>query len=113
MNAKLPYYKAYPMPMLQDDHKMETLDLEYLRSTYPEKVKKLLPHVVEECDRMSYHGSVIYDEYPDRIQMDLMCRRICDKVGNDEERELIYVLMSHEIYKRRCDRRNSRTYFYF
>ena len=119
MDSKLPYYMAYPMPIMYDDSRMEKLDIEYLRSLYPEKVKQFLPFVMEECDRMAYHGSMIYDEYPDRLQMDLMCRRICDKVeGSDEKenamsKELIYVLMSHEIYKRRCEMRRKRRNFYF
>ena len=34
----------------------------------------------DECDRMAYEGSVVYDEYPDQLQMRMMCRRIYDRV---------------------------------
>ena len=111
MNSKLPYYMAYPMPLVYDDERVDRRDLEYMKSMYPEIAKKVLPYVEEECDRMAYENSMIYDEYPDRLQIHLMCRRICDKVENGVEkssselREMVQVLMFHEIYKRRCEHR--------
>ena len=35
-----------------------------MKSMYPMSAKKILPYVEEECDRMEYEGSMIYDEYP-------------------------------------------------
>lgn len=119
VNSKLPYYMAYPMPLVYDDEKIERRDFEYMKSMYPEMAKQVLPYVEDECDRMSYAGSMIYDEYPDRLQMHLMCNRICDKVKQDgtednaKLREMVEVLMFHEIYKRRCDNRKQRRNFYF
>lgn len=87
MDYKLPYYMAYPMPLQFDDERMERRDLEYMKSMYPDAAKRLLPYVEEECDRMEYEGSMIYDEYPDRLQLRLLCSRIYDrakKEGADE-----------------------------
>ena len=117
VNSKLPYYMAYPMPLVYDDERIERRDFEYMKSMYPEMAKQVLPFVEDECDRMSYAGSMIYDEYPDRLQMHLMCKRVCDKVRDDEKddntqlEELVQVLMFHEIYKRRCDNRKQRKNF--
>ena len=71
MNQKLPYYMAYPMPLAYDDERVERMDLEYMKSLYPALAKRILPYIEEECDRMEYGNSVIYDEYPDRLQLQL------------------------------------------
>lgn len=119
MKSKLPYYMAYPMPLMYDDERIDRRDLEYMKSMYPDMARKVLPYVEEECDRMAYENSMIYDEYPDQLQIHLMCKRICDKVENDVEkidsemREMVQVLMFHEIYKRRCEHRRNRRNFYF
>ena len=83
MDYRLPYYMAYPMPLQYDDERIEQRDFEYMKSMYPETAKRLLPYVEDECDRMAYEGSVVYDEYPDQLQMRMMCRRIYDRTGWD------------------------------
>lgn len=85
MNQKLPYYMAYPMPPAYDDERVERLDFEYLKSMYPDIPKRILPYVEEECDRMEYENSMLYDEYPDRLQLRLMCSRICDNIRKNEK----------------------------
>lgn len=87
MDSKLPYYMAYPMPLLYDDEKIEKRDFEYMKSMYPMTAKNILPYVEEECDRMEYTGSVIYDEYPDQLQIRMMCNRVYDKVKDMAETE--------------------------
>ena len=76
MDNRLPYYMTYPMPLLYDDDKNMRRDLDYMKSIYPKAAKLLLPYVEEECDRMEYDGSMMYDEYPDQLQLRLMCRRM-------------------------------------
>lgn len=73
------------MPLQYDDERRERRDYEYMKSLYPETAKKILPYVEEECDRMGYQNSMIYDEYPDRLQLMLMCRRIYDNVRKQEK----------------------------
>ena len=81
MDYKLPYYMAYPMPLEYDDERKERQDMEYMKSMYPDTVKYILPFVEDECERMEYEGSMIYDEYPDKLSIQLMCSRICDRVN--------------------------------
>lgn len=88
MNERMPYYMAYPVPFSYDDERTERRDIEYLRSMYPDIPKRLLPYVEEECDRMEYENSMVYDQYPDKLQLKLMCRRICDNVGRHERLSL-------------------------
>ena len=75
-----------------------------MKSMYPTEVKKILPYVEAECDRLEYDVSMIYDEYPDRLSL----FRIADTISTILEQEaekvskdLIHVLVCNEIYKRR------------
>lgn len=113
MNEKMPYYLAYPVPFSYDDERTERMDIEYLRSMYPDIPKRMLPYVQEECDRLEYENSMVYDQYPDKLQLKLMCGRVCDNVTRHENfdisgqslRDLAEVMLFHEIYRRRCDHR--------
>lgn len=55
-------------------------DLAYMREMYPEQVKTIMRHVEEMCDRMDYEGSMMYDEYPDKVMLRNMCNEIYEKV---------------------------------
>lgn len=135
MDNRLPYYMAYPLPLQFDDERIERRDFEYIKGMYPFAAKRLLPYVEAECDRMEYEGSMIYDEYPDQLQLRLMCGRIYDKVSdlddvyedalgyevqeyrsrrrnNDWLQDMITVMLFQEIYKRRCDNRRCRRKYY-
>ena len=138
MDYRLPYYMAYPMHLQYDDERIEQRDFEYMKSMYPETAKRLLPYVEDECDRMAYEGSVVYDEYPDQLQMRMMCRRIYDRVkeldGIEPEEmqmeaqehmgirrrrkedwlgDMIQIMVYQELFRRRCDHRKCRRNFYF
>lgn len=84
MDTKMPYYMAYPMPFSYDDERTERMDFEYMKSMYPDTAKRLLPYVEEECDRMEYENSMVYDQYPDKLQLKLMSMRIYDNVRKHE-----------------------------
>ena len=133
MDQKLPYYMAYPMTLDYDDERIERMDFEYLKSMYPEIAKNVLPYVEEECDRMAYENSMIYDQYPDKLQLRLMCGRICANIkkneklsGNENMRELLNdmeqggnflrdlteVMLYQELFRRRSGHRRSARRFY-
>ena len=126
MSLKLPYYMVYPMPLAYDEERVERRDYEYMKSLYPNTARKLIPFVEEECDRCECPCSMMYDEYPDRLQLRMMCRRICDKVrkermidlekeGASDDKwllELVEVMLYQELYKRRSDDRRARRKFY-
>ncbi|MBQ8803383.1 MAG: hypothetical protein IJZ53_07115 [Tyzzerella sp.] len=135
MNERLPYYMAYPMPLQYDDERIERRDFEYMKSMYPMTVKRILPYVEAECDRMSYAGSVIYDEYPDQLQIHMMCNRVYEQVKDIESqddtememqqyrrddrddrdnrlRDLVQILIFQELFRRRNRHRRDRRRFY-
>lgn len=114
MEQKLPYYMVYPMPFMDGDERQARRDLEYMKSLYPETAKRLAPYVEEECDRLMYEGSMIYDEYPDPLQLRLACRRVFERASEGEEkpgawmRDLIQVMTYQEILRRRSEHRSRR-----
>lgn len=127
MDEKLPYYMSYPMPMLYDDERQNQRDYEYMKSVYPGTAKRLMPYVEEECDRLEYTGSVMYDEYPDRLQLLLLCRRIYNRAKEDGAKgdgekeggetgewlqELIQVMTYQELCQRRRENRSARRKYY-
>ncbi len=139
MEGKLPYYMVYPMPFIYDDERLDRRDYEYMRSLYPDTAKRVLPYVEEECDRCDGPDSMIYDEYPDQLQLRLMSGRIYDRVKAEERpfgendsaqemkgvegqqfrrvrqdwlRDLIDVMLFQELYKRRSENRRLRQKFY-
>ena len=129
MDIRLPYYMMYPIPYTFDEEKRQQRDWEYMRSMYPETAKRILPYVQEECDRQEYEGSMIYDEYPDKLQLRMMSRRIFDRVMQEEKwekqeeaerkkahteeqiREIVEILLYQELMDRRGQerRRNEKT----
>ncbi len=119
MNEKLPYYMVYPMPHVFDEEHMERRDYEYMRSMYPELVKRIIPYIEYECDKMDYKYSMLYDEYPDKLQIMMMQRRILKQVMEKELlademllQHLITVLLWQEIYQRRTVERRTQRKFY-
>ena len=79
---------------------------------------EVLPYMEEECDRMEYDGSMMYDEYPDRLQLRLMCRRIYDKAEKEEENpgawlmDLLEGMTYQELCRRRVEHREIRKKIY-
>ena len=83
-------------------------DLKYL---YPLEVSELSEMVMNVCDQMEYEGSLMFDEYPDRLMLRQICKRIRDKAGLEENREDMdapEILLFHEMFYRRCRYRRCR-----
>ena len=102
MDQKLPYYMAYPTPLLYDDERRERMDFEYMKSMYPDAAKQLLPYIEDECDRVAEKDQVI----------EKLIRS--EGKGADESwiRDLIQVMLYQEIYKRRSDQRKYNQKYY-
>lgn len=128
MNQKLPFYMAYQMPMSDEEERFLHRDYEYMKSAYPDTARRLIPVIEEECDRMEYEGSMMYDEYPDKLSLRLMCRRIYEKAEKNEEKngdkdrnkdrnkeqlwDLIQVMTFQELCHRRMEHRCYRRQFF-
>ncbi len=125
----LPFYMTYPTSLTQTDENQMMRDLEYFQQLYPSGARLLQREIRKVVDIMDYEGSLIYDEYPDRFAMQRLARDILAKIRlqfgeemeNAEELEMIlrydniddyiYVLVLHEVWRRRHGQR--RGYFLF
>ena len=118
MDQRLPFYMVYQPEMYWDEESACRRDYDYMKCTYPDAAKRIMPYVEEECDRMEYSGSMMFDEYPDQLQLRMMCRRIYDRAKESEKEpgtwlcDLIQVMTCQEILRRRSEYRNYRRKFY-
>ena len=65
----LPFYMTYPMPLIWEEEDTVMRDLEYLQELYPRQAKKYRKRIEELLERFDSEGSVLYDEYPDRMTL--------------------------------------------
>ena len=113
-----PFFMTLPgYPGRMDENEILN-DLEYLQQTYPGEVSRCQRRIAEILDKYDYEGSKIYDEYPDRLQLRLMCRRIYDKAEKEVENpgawlmDLIEVMTYQELCRRRVEHREIRKKIY-
>lgn len=58
-------------------------DLEYMRQQFPKEVQKIQHEIEDQCDRLEYDGSCMFDEYPDKCHLGIIVDQIYQKVTND------------------------------
>lgn len=91
-------------------------DNSYLKYLYPQITRQISEFVEEECDRLEYDGSIMFDTYPDRTALRIMAADIMqkfrkkypDSYPNQDEllRDMIEVVLFHEVMYRRNRYRN-------
>ena len=135
----LPYYQLYGYPMAFMEEQENEKDMQRLKEMYPEVARDILRYVEDECDKMEYEGSMMFDEQPDRVMLSRIRDGIYDKVKDNHEltemddkdevfvmnqetrrryppkknwlNDLIEVLLFQEMYRRRCRHRNCRRWY--
>lgn len=55
-------------------------DYEYMKSMFPQIIRKIMVYVDDHCDRMEHDSSVMYDQYPDNTHIDSIVNTIYDAV---------------------------------
>ena len=121
------FFEKPPIPQIpplfgMDKIKEQDEDYQYLKYMYPQITREILGFIEEECDKMEYQGSPMFDTHPDRITFQLIAKKIYDLIteknpenfpkDNSYLRDLIEVLLFHEILFRR-NRYRSRRRLYF
>ena len=125
---KMPFYMTYPMQSLYMTEMEYERDRERMKEMYPAEAGKIQRAVEEECDKMEYDGSLMFDEYPDRLMLRRICNNIYQNVYENTEdvavtqygrpgppppppgphgprrgiQDMIEVLLYNEMYRRRC-----------
>ena len=85
---KIPFYMAYPMQDVYLSEIEYERDRERLKEMYPKEAKRIQRVVEEECDKMEYDGSLMFDEYPDRVMVQKLCDDIYKKVYDNTTAEV-------------------------
>ncbi len=118
----------------QEDENSNELDIQYMKSMYPDFSRNIQVYIDEECDKLEYDGLYMYDEYPDREVVEQITDKIIAAVGKDErlkqkkieaeaevnnlqfredydtQRDLIKILFLNELFNRRRHRFYGRRY---
>jgi hypothetical protein len=79
----MPFYMSYPMQNLYLTEMEYEKDIERMKELYPKEVRKILEYVEDECDKMEYEGSLMFDEYPDRLMLEQVGNRIYQAIQED------------------------------
>lgn len=120
-NPIIPFYVAYPNYQMYSDEYRRMQDLEYLQAMYPSDVKNYQRKINQVLDRIDYEGSMIYDEYPDRISLYKLATDITEMIVSEMRNEqmeesqidkehigtIVQILLYYEIHKRRYKRTDS------
>ncbi len=124
-NSIIPFYVAYPNYQMFSDEYRKMQDLEYLQSMYPVEVKEYQKKINQVLDRIDYAGSMIYDEFPDRISLYKLATDITQSIIRDKRTEnhtkmntpgdmnaehigtIVQILLYYEIHRRRYKRSDS------
>lgn len=68
------------LPLYEQDYSYECeADLEYMKFMYPKTAKIILFYVEDECDKLEFDGSCMFDCFPDKIQLGKIVDRIYEK----------------------------------
>lgn len=76
----------------------EQMEIEHewrsLQAMYPETAKMLLPMIEEECDKMEYEGSPMFDAYPDQTTIWQIQARIQKQAADSFPPEILQNLQN-------------------
>ena len=136
MSGNDPFYTGNMYPQAYLEEMQNERDMKKIKELYPEMAKDILGLVEDVCDQMEYDGSMMYDEYPDKVAFERLKNQIYEKAqekypieeADDRDQamvmqqevrrrypphknwlgDMIEVLLYQEMYRRRCRRRNCR-----
>ena len=77
---KVPFYMSYPMQNLYLTEMEYEKDMDRMKELYPRDVSRIMDVIEDECDKMEYEGSLMFDEYPDRLMLEQVTERIYQTV---------------------------------
>jgi hypothetical protein len=112
-----PMGNAMTFPLELTEVKTENFSLGN-RYLYPIEVMEIQGMIEECCDRMEYDGSLMYDEYPDKVSVEAMAKDICrrtncryqEEISNRWMKALVQMMLCNEMSYRRerreCHKRN-------
>ena len=123
----VPLYPLYGYDNCEDLDR----DMDYFKQLYPNSARRIQKEINNECDMLEYDGSVMFDEYPDRVTLDRIIDRIYERVQDMDEtpqveaksfyyaprrrqnllRDFVSILLLNELFNRRRRYRSRRRWF--
>lgn len=101
---------TFPLELTEIRDTVYTNENRYL---YPGEVLSIQGRIEEVCDRMEYDGSLMYDEYPDKVSVQAIADKVCRQVDCPHQEEisnrwmhvLVQMMLCNEMSYRRERRR--------
>lgn len=79
---EFPTFTLYGYEDTEEDDK----DWEYMKYMYPKVGKRVLKEIEEECDKLEYEGSCMFDQYPDRIRLGMITNNIYTRLRDLDDK---------------------------
>lgn len=108
-------FMTFPLELTQLERESYPTANKYL---FPVEVNEIQREIEERCDRMECDGSMMYDEYPDKVSVEAMARNICNKIdcryreeiSNRWMQALVQMMLCNEMSyrreRRKCHKKN-------
>ena len=104
-------FMTFPLELTQLESESYPMENTYL---YPLEVSEIQREIEMQCDKMEYDGSMMYDEFPDKICVEALAKKICRKtecryqeeISNRWKQALVQMMLCNEMSYRRERRRN-------
>jgi hypothetical protein len=123
----VPLYPLYGYDNCEDMDR----DLDYFKRLYPNIARRIQSEIDDECDKLEYDGSIMFDEYPDKVSLDRIIDRIIDRIRDMDDmprveaysfysapgrrqnivRDLVSIILLNEFLNRRRRYRRRRRWF--
>ncbi|MFA9377773.1 MAG: hypothetical protein ACERKZ_13590 [Lachnotalea sp.] len=85
--GQMPYYEGFKFPIDTSEEEQMERDTEYMKSLYPSQAKNIQALVDDECDKLEYEGSIMFDEYPDKLGLRKIRMDIYAKYNKDIQKQ--------------------------
>ena len=87
--------EMHSQSMIQDDINYKQMtnalayqkDVEYMKQLFPSVLQIIQTEIDDECDKLEYSGSVMFDEYPDKTHLRMIVDRIMMRLSTSDEDE--------------------------
>lgn len=77
MQSGVPMFPLYGYDNSEDFDK----DVAYMKQLYPKSILQIQKEIDEECDKLEYDGSCMFDECPDKNRMNMIIDTVYEKVA--------------------------------
>lgn len=78
-----PVLPAYPFYGYDNSEELDK-DVDYMKSLHSKPLKNIQKEVDEECDKLEYEGSCMFDAFPDQVHLSSIIDLIYDRLSKQD-----------------------------